>query len=122
MAMVVYVSHLLLLSTHYSLLTTHCSLLTTHYYHSLLTTHCTAHDSPKVWAFSVSYFRNQYAIIDQKATFGQGEDGHPHLGPEQGCAAAPPWHAYVEMRAQHPYSPSTGTSPTRSHTHNHGPF
>merc|ERR1719272_2145122 len=28
-----------------------------------------------VWAFSVSYFRNQYAIIDQKATFGQGEDG-----------------------------------------------
>merc|ERR1719272_159188 len=40
-----------------------------------------------VWAFSVSYFRNQYAIIDQKATIGQGEDGHPHLGPEQGYEA-----------------------------------
>ena len=37
-----------------------------------------------VWSFSVSYFRNQYAIIDQKATFGIGEDGHPHLGPDQG--------------------------------------
>ena len=102
--MVVYVSHLLLLTTHYSL-------LTTHHYHSLLTTHCTAHDPPKVWAFSVSYFRNQYAIIDQKATFGQGEDGHPHLGPEQGCAAAhlgmltPHLGTHLEMPAQHPYSP-----------------
>ena len=38
----------------------------------------------QVWSFSVSYFRNQYAIIDQKATFGIGEDGHPHLGPDQG--------------------------------------
>ena len=37
-----------------------------------------------VWSFSVSYFRNQYAIIDQKATFGIGDDGHPHLGPDQG--------------------------------------
>ena len=111
MAIVVYVSHFLPLSTHYLLLplTTHCSLLTTHY--SLLTAHCTAHDSPKVWAFSVSYFRNQYAIIDQKATFGQGEDGHPHLGPEQGCAAAhlgmltPHLGTHLEMPAQHPYSP-----------------
>ena len=40
----------------------------------------------RLWAFSVSYFRNQYAIIDQKASFGLGEDGHPHLGPDQGCA------------------------------------
>ena len=43
-------------SVSYSLLTyatAHCSLITTD---GLLLT--------KVWAFSVSYFRNQYAIID----------------------------------------------------------
>ena len=29
-----------------------------------------------VWAFSISYMRNKYQIIDQVAGFG----GHPHLG------------------------------------------
>ena len=43
----------------------------------------------QVWSFSVSYFRNQYAIIDQKATFGIGDDGHPHLGPDQGYETNP---------------------------------
>ena len=81
-AMVTYVSRSegllrLLLPTHLRF----CALLTLITTDGLLLT--------KVWAFSVSYFRNQYAIIDQKATFGQGEDGHPHLGPEQGCAPSP---------------------------------
>ena len=39
-----------------------------------------------VWAFSISYFRNNYQIIDQAGTFGVGEDGHPHLGPDSGYA------------------------------------
>ena len=38
-----------------------------------------------VWAFSVDYLRNKFAIIDQQGSFGTADGSpHPHLGPGSG--------------------------------------